>query len=61
MIVIPNLLNAEQLRDVRARLDAADWIDGNATSGFQAAMAKNNQQLPQDGAAAREVDRKSVV
>jgi PKHD-type hydroxylase len=36
-------------------LDAADWVDGNATSGFQAAMAKNNQQLPQDGAAAREV------
>jgi len=48
MIVIPNLLNAEQLRDVRARLDAADWIDGNATSGHQSARAKRNRQLAED-------------
>jgi len=53
MIVIPNLLNAEQLRDVRARLDAADWIDGNATSGHQSARAKRNRQLAEDDSEAR--------
>ena len=47
MIVIPRLLHTEQLRDVRARLDASDWIDGNATSGHQAALAKRNRQLPE--------------
>jgi PKHD-type hydroxylase len=55
MLQIPDVLTADQVAHCRTVLDAADWIDGNATSGFQAAMAKNNQQLPQDGAAAREV------
>ncbi|WP_205691929.1 Fe2+-dependent dioxygenase [Caulobacter soli] len=55
MIQIPDVLTADQVAHCRAVLDAAEWIDGNVTSGFQAAMAKNNQQLPQDGAAAREV------
>lgn len=55
MLQIPDVLTPDELAHCRAVLDAADWIDGNATSGFQAAMAKNNRQLPQDGAAAREV------
>jgi PKHD-type hydroxylase len=55
MIQIPDVLTPDEVAHCRAVLDAADWIDGNATSGFQAAMAKNNQQLSQDGAAAREV------
>jgi PKHD-type hydroxylase len=55
MIQIPDVLTLDEVAHCRAVLDAADWVDGNATSGFQAAMAKNNQQLPQDGAAAREV------
>ncbi|EJL33685.1 putative iron-regulated protein [Caulobacter sp. AP07] len=55
MIQIPDVLTPDEVAHCRAVLDAADWIDGNATSGFQAAMAKNNRQLPQDGAAAREV------
>ena len=55
MLQIPDVLTSDQVAHCRAVLDAAAWIDGNATSGFQAAMAKNNQQLPQDGAAAREV------
>ena len=48
MIIIPGLLSADQLRDVRARLDAANWIDGNATSGHQSALAKRNRQLGED-------------
>jgi len=53
MIVIPGLLSGEQLRDVRARLDAAAWIDGNATSGHQSALAKRNRQLGEDDPAAK--------
>jgi len=48
MIVIPNLLSADLIRDIRARLDAAEWIDGNATSGHQSALAKRNRQLAED-------------
>ncbi|HMI19481.1 MAG TPA: Fe2+-dependent dioxygenase [Sphingomonas sp.] len=53
MIVIPQVLDAEAVRSVRARLDAADWIDGNATSGHQSARAKHNRQLAEDSAEAK--------
>ncbi len=48
------LLDADEVARVRAIVDAGDWIDGNATSGPQAALAKRNRQLPEDGMAARE-------
>jgi PKHD-type hydroxylase len=53
MIVIPQVMDAEGVRSFRARLDAADWIDGNATSGHQSARAKHNRQLAEDSAEAR--------
>ncbi|WP_010214969.1 Fe2+-dependent dioxygenase [Sphingomonas sp. PAMC 26621] len=53
LTVIPDLLAPAQVADLRAALDAADWIDGNATSGAQSALAKRNTQLPEDSAAAR--------
>ena len=55
MIVIPQILDAGQLRATRARLDAAPWADGNATSGHQSALAKRNRQLAEDSAEAREL------
>jgi PKHD-type hydroxylase len=55
MLHIPHVLTKAQVADCRARLDAAVWVDGNVTSGFQAALAKQNQQLPQDSEAARTV------
>lgn len=53
LIAIPDVLDAAALAEVRRVLDAAEWIDGNETSGRQAALAKRNRQLPEDGAAAR--------
>jgi PKHD-type hydroxylase len=54
MIAIPDVLDPAGVARVRAILDAADWIDGNETSGHQSALAKRNMQLPDGGAAARE-------
>ncbi len=54
LIAIPDVLDAETLARVRGLIDAAEWVDGNVTSGPQAALAKRNRQLPEDGAAARE-------
>jgi PKHD-type hydroxylase len=54
LIAIPEVLDVGGVARVRAVIDAADWIDGNVTSGPQAALAKRNRQLPEDGAAARE-------
>jgi PKHD-type hydroxylase len=53
IIAIPDILDAEGVARVRALIDAADWIDGNATSGAQSALAKRNEQLPEDSEAAK--------
>lgn len=53
MIAIPDVLKAEDVARVRAMIDGADWIDGNATSGAQSALAKRNAQLPEDSDVAR--------
>jgi PKHD-type hydroxylase len=55
MLQIPEVLTKTQVAEFRAVLDAGRWVDGNITSGFQAAMAKTNQQLPQDSLEARQV------
>ena len=53
LTVVPDLLTPEQLSALRDTIDAAAWIDGNATSGTQSALAKRNRQLPEDSDAAR--------
>lgn len=55
LTVIPEVLNRDQVLQARRALDAAEWVDGNVTSGQQAAQAKRNMQLPQQSQAAREV------
>ena len=54
LIAIPDVLDADGVAQVRVKIDSAAWIDGNATSGAQSALAKRNEQLPEDSAAARE-------
>ena len=53
MIHIPQVLTKDQVARLRALIDAAAWIDGNATSGAQSALAKRNEQLPEDSPAAK--------
>jgi len=54
LIAIPDVLDAAGVTRIRGIIDAAEWIDGNETSGPQAALAKRNEQLPEAGQAARE-------
>jgi PKHD-type hydroxylase len=54
MIAIPGVLSGRTLDHVRTLVTEAEWVDGNATSGHQSALAKKNRQLPEDGDAARE-------
>ncbi|WP_374574010.1 Fe2+-dependent dioxygenase [Phenylobacterium sp.] len=53
MLHVPEVLTKAQVAEVRAVIDAAEWVDGNATSGSQSALAKRNEQLPEDSEAAR--------
>lgn len=47
LICIPGVLTKQQVAECRAVIDNAAWVDGNATSGEQSAMAKRNMQLPE--------------
>jgi PKHD-type hydroxylase len=53
MLHVPAVLTKAQVADLRGQIDAASWEDGNATSGAQSALAKQNRQLPEDSDAAR--------
>jgi PKHD-type hydroxylase len=57
MLAVPDLLDSGGVARVRGLIDAAEWVDGNVTSGHQSALAKRNRQLPEDSTAAREAGR----
>ena len=47
LLHINDLLTPEEVHRARAILAVAPWHDGRATSGEQAALVKNNEQLPE--------------
>ncbi len=47
LITIPNVLTADEVKQARAALDSAEWIDGKVTAGYQAQKVKDNLQLPE--------------
>ncbi|NUZ04465.1 Fe2+-dependent dioxygenase [Piscinibacter koreensis] len=53
LLHVRNVLDADQLRQVREVLARASWGDGRVTAGVQSAQAKNNEQLPQESAETR--------
>jgi PKHD-type hydroxylase len=53
MLHIPEVLTKAQVTELRQAIDAAPWVDGNATSGTQSALAKRNEQLPEGSQAAQ--------
>ena len=54
LIAIPRVLDADGVDRLRAVIDSGEWVDGNVTSGPQAALAKRNDQLSESSAAARD-------
>jgi len=61
LLQLPQVLSPDQVAQLRARIDAAAWIDGNATSGYQSAQAKRNEQLPEESPVAREAGEAVVA
>jgi PKHD-type hydroxylase len=47
LVQIPELLTKAEVAVLRGRIDQADWVDGNETSGHQSGKAKDNEQLPE--------------
>ena len=55
LLDVPDILTPAQVAQARQILDQADWVDGKVTAGHQGARVKDNQQIPVDHPAARQV------
>ena len=53
LLHIRQVLTRDELRAARELLERASWANGRVTAGLQSAQAKNNEQLDQDGDAAK--------
>ena len=52
LLQVPDVLTAAEIAQCREALDAAEWVDGRVTAGFQSARAKDNVQVPEGHPAA---------
>lgn len=55
MTPIADVLTPAQVAQARQILDQAAWVDGRVTAGHQSGRVKDNMQLPEDSAAARQL------
>ncbi len=55
LITIPDVFTSEEVAQARAILDAAEWVDGKVTAGYQAQAVKENLQLREGHPAAVKV------
>lgn len=55
LVGIRNVLSADEVAHCRKVLEASSWIDGKATAGEVAAVAKRNLQVPENSPEAREL------
>jgi PKHD-type hydroxylase len=55
MIHVPAVLSPDQVARCRDVMLKAAWVDGRVTAGHQSAQVKNNLQLPENSAEAREL------
>ena len=61
LLHIPDVLDREQVADMRRRLEAAAWTDGRETVGAVGAQVKRNLQLPDASPLRRELGETILV
>ena len=55
LLNIPEVITQDEVRHARELLKTAPWADGRASAGVQARQVKNNEQLPHDCDAAKQI------
>ena len=55
LLNIPEVITQDEVRHARELLKTAPWTDGRASAGVQARQVKNNEQLPLDCDAAKQI------
>lgn len=61
LVEIPDVLTAEQVARCQDALERAAWADGRASAGYLSRAVKNNAQLPDTDATARELGELILV
>jgi len=60
LLCIPDVLSKGEVAEFRRIMEAEQWEDGRSTAGAQSADVKQNEQLPPDGRAARELGQRII-
>jgi len=60
LICVPKVLSKADVAEFLGVMDACEWEDGRSTAGAQSAMVKNNEQLPPDSTAARQLGERVI-
>lgn len=47
LVNVEGVFTPQEALQIRQRLDAAQWVDGKVTAGYQSAQVKRNRQLPE--------------
>ncbi len=55
LIRVPEVFTKAQVQQIRAALDAAEWVDGKVTAGHQSALTKRNSQIPESSPVAQQI------
>lgn len=55
LVKIPALLSKTEVAHCRSIMEAAEWVDGKVTAGYQSAKNKNNIQLTENSNAANQL------
>ncbi len=55
LLQVPDVLTSAQVAQAKDALASAPWGDGRVTAGHQSALAKDNEQLPENSQVAREL------
>ena len=55
LLQIPDVLTADQVAEAKRVFERAGWVDGKVTAGHQSARAKDNMQLAEGSAEAKEL------
>src|ERR1700759_1239186 len=55
LLTIADVLTTEQVAAARQKLDAAEWVDGRVTAGYQAQEVKRNAQIPENSPVSKEM------
>lgn len=61
LLQVPQVLSADEVHQARELLETAEWVDGRVTAGHQSALAKDNEQVPEQHPAAREVGQTIIT